>query len=156
LPGRAAQQALGELHPLLRFLELVAEDRYLILQPSDLLVGLGVVATARDAARQGLAQARSPEHDDTHDRKPQKRNHQAQRGDDASDDVGIHALPDVTDRRQVSPWNARSGPVLRLRHGCPATWVGLSGLLLAIVACAQPGAPAVPPAGGRTITFEQL
>jgi acid phosphatase (class B) len=46
--------------------------------------------------------------------------------------------------------------VLRLRHGSPTTWVGVSGLLLAIAACGHPAAPAVPPAGGRTITFEQL
>ena len=47
--------------------------------------------------------------------------------------------------------------MLRLRHGYLATKVGISGLLLAILACAHAAAPVVPSlAAGRTITFDQL
>ena len=47
--------------------------------------------------------------------------------------------------------------MLRPRHGYLATKAGISGLLLAIVACANPAVSAVPPpVGGRPITFEQL
>jgi acid phosphatase (class B) len=47
--------------------------------------------------------------------------------------------------------------VLGLRHGRLATAVGVSGLLLALIGCAHPSAPAAPtPSRSRTITFEEL